>query len=975
MEPIARTTREGELLEQLAWLQALARSLVRDAASADDLVQDTWLAASAHAPATDGNGLRNWLATVARNFARRGARAQERRVRRESAAARPEAHVDDVVARGELQQRLASAVMSLDEPERSAVLLRYLDGLSAIEVAERQGVSHVAARKRISRGLAELRTKLDAQHGGDRNAWIVALHSWVGHGGPVAGSSTAIVSGVLVMLGKLVAAAALVAAAWFGWNSFGGEASETRVADVARGGASVESRGAAPASADTRRTETEISSTQSARSLQLVDESGEPRGGFTAILLDDTRWLATKLSDASGRIELASEPRPTALIVARAGFMPMRFELDTESGAETLLVPSGERVSGRLLYTSASRLSRLELTDDRDTSALAKLDDEALRELEKLGISKRKRVLTLDDSGVFEFDGLDESWTGAIELPDSWRFVRGPGDFTDDDRVLLLLAPTEGLELTLRHPLVARGRVVDERTHTGLGGVHVSLSRLEGAAPEAWSDSSGSFELAIATPRRATDEWTGRVTLELDFIRQHVDLRIPWPQLERSRELGAFELSLGRPLELRVANDAGAPISGARAVIHLSEHLSRTCTSDSSGRIVFRALPEAWQGLTVEADGHARVELGPTIEEKIDVVLARSNRIEVRMLTTSGASVSDNDSRYLDYSVESDERGWIRYVDDGRWVLSDLPPNAPTTLHVMSVNAANSEVVEVLTREVTAPPSLETLEVELVVPTMSRGIHGRVVDEFGRGLPRAEVHIENSTAAMSMPTHDDGRFGSDELETSLDSIEHLEVTRPGFVPIVLEDVKLPEGEELVFTLVRGHPLDALVLDARGKPTDSSLLLAVFEGGTSVLGTPLGDGRFHFDAVPNQAGELQLELGGVTHSAPIGENDTFVRFTLPATGELKLSVAPGSYEPSSMVCVLVQHAVADAEPTRKYFRKRDGELEPQTLSLPEGRYRIQLESRVLGGGAAKVKALGVQREVEVIAGKLLALTLP
>jgi len=681
------------------------------------------------------------------------------------------------------------------------------------------------------------------------------------------------------------------------------------------------------------------------------------------------------LSDADGRIEIPSEPRPTALIVAREGFLPVRFELSSEDDVKPLVVPSREKVSGRLLYASNDRLSRLELTDDRETPALAKLDAKALQELEKLGISNRKRVVTLDDSGAFEFDGLEESWTGAIELPESWRFVRGPGDFTDDDRSLLLLAPTDGLKLALRQPLIVRGRVVDERTHAGVGGVQVSLSRLDGAAPETRSDLTGAFELPIPTPRRATEEWTGTLNLELDFVRRSIGLRFAWPELERSRDLGVFELSAGRPLVLNVTDDSGAPIADARAIVQLAERHERTRVSDSNGRVVFHALPDAWQQLTVQAEGHGLAILPPTSDERIDVVLARSNRIDVRVLTTSGTPVSENGSIGLDYSVEGDDSGWKRSADDGQWVLSDLTPGAVVTLRLWSVNVANGEITEILSHAVTAPPSGESIEVELVVPTAARGIHGRVVDESGRGLPRAKVHIENSTAAMSMPTHDDGRFGFDELETSLDSIEHLEVTRPGFVPIVREGVSLSEDEELVFTLERGHGLEALVLDARGLPTSSTLLLAVFEERASVLGTPLGEGRFHFDAVPNVAGELQLELGGVTHSTPIGADDSFVRFTLPATGEVQVTVAPGTYFKASLVCVVLRALHEDSVETRKYFRKRDGELEPQTLSLPEGRYRIQLESRVLGGGAPKVETLGAAREIEIVAGKALSLTLP
>ena len=56
------------------WVWALARSLVGDDQEADDVVQDTWVAALRRPPrATDSAGLRAWLARVARNFARKQA--------------------------------------------------------------------------------------------------------------------------------------------------------------------------------------------------------------------------------------------------------------------------------------------------------------------------------------------------------------------------------------------------------------------------------------------------------------------------------------------------------------------------------------------------------------------------------------------------------------------------------------------------------------------------------------------------------------------------------------------------------------------------------------------------------------------------------------------------------------------------------------------------------------------------------------
>jgi hypothetical protein len=59
------------LLDQGELLGRLARALVRDENTADDLVQETWLAALQTPP--EGN-VRSWFAVVARNLVRREAR-------------------------------------------------------------------------------------------------------------------------------------------------------------------------------------------------------------------------------------------------------------------------------------------------------------------------------------------------------------------------------------------------------------------------------------------------------------------------------------------------------------------------------------------------------------------------------------------------------------------------------------------------------------------------------------------------------------------------------------------------------------------------------------------------------------------------------------------------------------------------------------------------------------------------------------
>ena len=67
-----------ELLGHRAWVRALARSLVADQATADDIEQQTWLAALRRPPRERAT-VRAWFATVVRNAVRERGRAAGRR--------------------------------------------------------------------------------------------------------------------------------------------------------------------------------------------------------------------------------------------------------------------------------------------------------------------------------------------------------------------------------------------------------------------------------------------------------------------------------------------------------------------------------------------------------------------------------------------------------------------------------------------------------------------------------------------------------------------------------------------------------------------------------------------------------------------------------------------------------------------------------------------------------------------------------
>ncbi|MCE9594502.1 MAG: sigma-70 family RNA polymerase sigma factor, partial [Planctomycetes bacterium] len=221
------------LLAQAGWVRALARSLARGD-EVEDLVQETWRIALERPPQVrDERGLRAWLRTVLSNQARRRRRDTlahcdiEARLHRE----RHNETQDDAHTRSLLQKRLADAVHELDEPYRGAIVLRYFDGLDARAIAERQRVSHDAARQRISRGLATLRSQLDREYDGGRAQWVAFAGSLFEHAAPAPW-----ITGGALMGAKWMGVAAIAViglASWWWWRTESAELAGERTNVVA----------------------------------------------------------------------------------------------------------------------------------------------------------------------------------------------------------------------------------------------------------------------------------------------------------------------------------------------------------------------------------------------------------------------------------------------------------------------------------------------------------------------------------------------------------------------------------------------------------------------------------------------------------------------------------------------------------------------------------------------------------------------
>jgi RNA polymerase sigma factor (sigma-70 family) len=178
--PIAPVVADGHLVTRLAldldgWFEALVRAhqdrlftiafrTTGDRHDAEELVQDAFVRAyralATYPPARVRElRLRGWLTTILLNAGRN--RARVRRVQTTELDFEPSAEPRvDPVARRDERETWARLLAELSPAQRTAVVLRHVDGMSYAEIAEATGRPEGTVKAHVHRGLTALRTAL-----------------------------------------------------------------------------------------------------------------------------------------------------------------------------------------------------------------------------------------------------------------------------------------------------------------------------------------------------------------------------------------------------------------------------------------------------------------------------------------------------------------------------------------------------------------------------------------------------------------------------------------------------------------------------------------------------------------------------------------------------------------------------------------------------------------------------------------------
>ena len=933
MEPRSQTASVNDLLAHVGWVQALARSLVRDASTADDLAQETWMAALSGTRATNESP-RGWLGRVLRNRLIQRGRSETARSDHERQQP-PEPDLpssDDLLERIEQQKLLAEALASLREPFREPVILRYYEGLNATEIGERLGESSGAIRQRLKRGLEALREDLDNRVEGGREAWLSALLPLVEYGrsgsiplGPVGtGAGSALIGAVTVKkLALLVTALFVAGGAAFWWDSLQPEDSPGSLLDVDLalqtpasdevGELLAESepvQTSPVASSDDNRTAV-TSTSKAAREASMTgrvswpdrpapfDETLEVFAlsdalGYEDFVLEDDRGaskyiLATTLVNKAGEFSFAFEDEPDVVhVMVRGRHLYLEETVEVALGGTPMVVLTpvcGAWVRGRV--------SAPQDVTDKDPNAL-----------------ENARVQLLSDRIFGQTSGVPEKYSSRVDSSGHYELRAIVGEsgaklFATADALAAQLVALEDFEscaelsvdIQLQLGGRVRGRAVDDKGFAVSGAVVRAILPGEylgfddHRVGEAIADAEGQFALDHLPPgdiflaafqNGFLDSEKLSVTIQNREELEGAVLVLPsgnrlsgYARFEDGSAVAGVEISVEFDKAFQVGISAFNALRGAKGSALTSADGAFQITGLGAGPFVVKASYE--QG---EASYSGRADAAQPNSE-VELLLLEPLELKGAVATEAGLPVSDFDVRAVRIvegaigATATNRSSESFSTAEGSFVLDDLIAGR-WRVDVVAEGYARSEpqTIEL--------PSSESLSFVIGIPAAIQGI---VLGPDGDHVADAKVSVEtgeskwqaqfaDSSSAPSTVTDDRGRFRLTGVRSGEVS---LSATATGFAKSPTLALTVGSGAEengAVLQLTRGGRITGEILE-EGKPAPDRVITLV-QWQRNAFDTSLAEsdanGRFEFNNVePGLWNVVALDLKADWSSTDKGDS--------------------------------------------------------------------------------------------------------
>jgi RNA polymerase sigma factor (sigma-70 family) len=862
------------LLEQAGWMRRLAERLVRDPDRAEDMAQETWRIALERQPSF-AESPRGWVKSVMQNLARRSHRDEATRAYHEHRSARPEAigPEDETEERVLLQKRLADAILALDEPYRSAIRLRYIDGRSPREVAREQGITYEAARRRLSRAVAMLRERLDRAYG-NRAAWGAACIALLKKSGPVA---AAIAVGSFMSAKLVLMVAALIGVALVGvglWRDThqakgqsGVQASRSVLAQPAGTGTAPEQRDSANAA--TREAIVAPPSAPPAHAIDRVNDlTGtviDPRGnavrGASVVIFDEVLGdFAQHMQQPQDRVRV-TETRTEA----DGGFavtLPRGRPFDIEvrgAGYPTERVMAryaGERVLVRL-HRPAALTGRIRRAADHtpviDADVYLKPSTLSESDLQLTPLTAIVPMHTrTDDDGRYRFESLAPGRMRVEVVPDH-----------DPPPRIVELDVDEGsersLDVEVDEGMTLRGAVIDSRTRRPIEGAVVWRDHLLGfPRREVRTDAMGQFTVTGFPVQRDLTYVNGVELLLAGAPGYALGTALVGRRGGALAQFVEIELDPAKRARGRVLDSDGRPLAGAYVAVERQmrpdspSHSIRTrddgtfevgeientlafwFTNDvkpaDANKPAHRSANLIQHWLFVRAQGFATYSANlPKSEHERetvdfgDIVLAPAASFSGRVVDETQRGLAD-----ILVMLWPTDNGWdrertARTDEFGRFGMTDLPAGD----YFLAATRFGGRRVE---QTVHITPGERVEGVWLTLPA-GESIEGYVLDEDGRGASGMRVFAvrqdePHNTSTASCDTDAKGHFMEQGLEPgtynlnamdqfSMRYVEVQDCASPLYAGNTIEGVRSGDRNVVLNVKSRAH-LHGVVLDADGR---------------------------------------------------------------------------------------------------------------------------------------------------------------
>jgi hypothetical protein len=812
------------------------------------------------------------------------------------------------------------ALQDLPDPGRHLLMLRYVEGLTPAEIAERHGMKAVTVRVQLSRALEELRRLMRHRFGGDGLAPCRALLAPLPAPWVVPAVPEASWLGTSLTVGGIITATAVGVYLW--------DASGTPPIDPFTG---VEVNQVQP---DESERDSEFASLTSKEGdpgvsrqavespgfrLRVVDEAERVIEGARLRLHREGASVGSGSTNARGVLANDQGFGPGVLQLSAIDHTPELRSGDWQLGEYRWMLPEREQISGTVRgeLADAGRGLFLALVGDEPLYREGSPEFELLGEIDQRYASFQRFLVSVREGGEFRYAGLPAGWSGYLTSGDPRFRIDDAGLDDKADGRLRVESGTSGLRIHLVAVPRIRGQVLpsEGQSAESLRGAILALRLPEGVL-RMELDETGCFELL-------------RDPAELESL----ELRIHAPRsgeagfrfasVPDSGDLGELQLQPLPPTWVQVTDATGRGIEGATvsglATDWFGDALGSGTAQTNGTGLASLALSRSSEALLVRAPGFAprriaRNELNRD-GKPTPIPLAASNGLRLTVEGPDGP-LPQGAAANLEIRIESEhgllsgdpdlDRGFAprmgsvltAVVRSQGLVAARLLPNAAAQLELEGVQAGRSLRLQVLTRtgqlllEQQLAPLAPAGRADMVLrlPRAPRDYQGVVTGPDGRSVAEALVMLRgpgssNDEAGWLRAVTDlQGRFlfpavWRDEVA--------LRVSAPGLALTLDPARALPAaGTPDQIQLEAGRALNIQILDPQGKHRMPMQLMVRGEDGRTVRGAAAGeDGNLRVDGLSYTPLEVEIFVDGWVYRESVDATETELLLQLPERIEL------------------------------------------------------------------------------------------